>query len=522
MIALPGQRGAFALVLALMLALFLSTALVAARPVATTSAAREAITQAALARAREALVAYASSRPVDDVVGPGYLPCPDLDDDGWAESTCGSLSGDTGQERRLGRLPWKTLGVPDLRDADGERLWYAVSSKQKGLLHCAASPGCVDMSPESALGTLTVRDAAGNLLHDGTSTSLHAPSLGGALAVVIAPGAPLRRSDGDVQRRTCEGGLCNAAGQCLTDPPSRTPKCAPGNYLDRTPGAPFVDEDNARFVDRHDAAGRPLNRDGFIQGPLSDHRGTWVNDRVLPVTYDDVMPAVMRRVAEEVAACLRAYGDRPGHAGRLPWPVPLCRALSADPALRWSDAAGVAFGRIPDTPFQRTVESSRGTLTAHWPADAVGCKVADASGVTSSLARFTWWSAWKRHVFYAVLGPGQPAAAAASTCDSITCLVIAEADGPSALPRGHRAAVLVAGHPLRWDGSVQARDAAADRDARHWLEGSNAELRRLNANPAAPDCVADAGLAAGPGTASANRVGIDRHLLRNDVVVAIP
>ncbi|HET7401531.1 MAG TPA: hypothetical protein VFJ62_07105, partial [Usitatibacter sp.] len=77
---------------------------------------RERESERALALAREALIAYAADHPINSSVGPGYLPCPDLDNDGWAESTCGSLSGDSGQEQRLGRLPWKTLGLPDLRD----------------------------------------------------------------------------------------------------------------------------------------------------------------------------------------------------------------------------------------------------------------------------------------------------------------------------------------------------------------------------------------------------------------------
>ncbi|HUP29836.1 MAG TPA: hypothetical protein VM122_06660, partial [Usitatibacter sp.] len=93
---------------------------------------RERASDRALAQARDALLAYATDRAIDTVVGPGYLPCPDVDEDGWAEATCGSLSGDSGQAQRLGRLPWKTLGLPDLRDGHGERLWYAVSTKHKG------------------------------------------------------------------------------------------------------------------------------------------------------------------------------------------------------------------------------------------------------------------------------------------------------------------------------------------------------------------------------------------------------
>ncbi|HSN20089.1 MAG TPA: hypothetical protein VLS49_05395, partial [Usitatibacter sp.] len=110
---LHGQGGAF-LLLASLVVLLAIVALLAAAAGFDTAAARERATERALARAREALVAYAAGRPVNATVGPGYLPCPDLDGDGWAEATCGSQDGASGQEQRLGRLPWKTLGLPRL------------------------------------------------------------------------------------------------------------------------------------------------------------------------------------------------------------------------------------------------------------------------------------------------------------------------------------------------------------------------------------------------------------------------
>ena len=151
--------------------------------------ARDASTRPSARSPRRARRSSRTPRTVPStrVVGPGYLPCPDPDDDGWAESTCGSLARHLGQAERLGRLPWKTLGLPDLRDGRGERLWYAVSTRYKGLLNCAASRACVDMSPAAALGTITVRDASGRVLHDGTLADPARANEGGAAAVVIAP-----------------------------------------------------------------------------------------------------------------------------------------------------------------------------------------------------------------------------------------------------------------------------------------------------------------------------------------------
>jgi hypothetical protein len=491
----PRERGAALVALVAVLATALLATLAMAIARSATGPGRAALTDHALATAREALVAHATARPLDEVVGPGYLPCPDLDDDGWAEPTCGSLTGETGQWQRLGRLPWKTLGLPDLRDASGERLWYAVSSKHKGLLNCTVSPACLDMGPEAALGTITVRDAFGTVLHDGTSSSPYEPGRGGAVAVVIAPGPPLARWTGNgpasaMQSRTCDGGRCNASGRCLTEPPTLTPKCDPVNYLDRAPGPAFSDEDNARFTDRNDSAGRPSNRDGFVPGPVAGHDGTrWVNDRVAAVSYDDLMPRVMRRVAQEVALCLRAYAARGENRGRLPWAAPLCRAHHPDAAVRGSDAHGVRFGRVPDTPFLATVAASGATMLARWEP---GCRIADAAGNTAGTAGPAWWSAWKRHVFYA-LEPG-----------------------------GRRFAVLVAGPPLDLGTRRQSRGAAADADAGEWLEEANAQLRHLNANPEAPDCAPEPGAAAEAAAPSFDRLAGPASRRRNDVIVLGP
>ncbi len=516
------ERGAALVAVAAILAIALIALLTTAFARSATGPRRYAASEPALASAREALVAYATARPVGEIVGPGYLPCPDLDDDGWAESTCGSMSGETGQWQRLGRLPWKTLGLPDPRDAFGERLWYAVSSKHKGLLNCTVSAECLDMSPEAAIGTITVRDSSGTVIHDGTFAGPYEPASGGAVAVVIAPGPPLARWNGAegsprVQVRTCEGGRCSETGRCLTEPPTLTPKCDPVNYLDRSPGPAFADEDNARFVDRNDASGRPRNRDGFIQGPVVGADGaTWVNDRIAVVSYADLMPRVMRRVGEEVASCLQQYADHPAHGGRTPWASPACRSLDANASLRGADAAGVRFGRIPDTPFLATARDTGDAMSSVWRHGPPGCRIADAAGRTAGLSAPSWWSTWKRHVFYALSDAAAPIAERSTPCDANACLVIGDGEN------GQRFAVVVAGPPLSREEGRQSRGALASLDAREWLEGPNADLRRLNANPAAPECPRDASYPAGPGSRAFGRLASGDGRRGNDLVVTPP
>jgi len=321
------------------------------------SAQRIRASDRALAQARESLLAYAASRPIDTRVGPGYLPCPDLDDDGWAEATCGSLGGDLGQRERLGRLPWKTLGLPDLRDGFGERLWYAVSTRYKGLLNCAASRACIDMTPPTALGTITVRDASGTAVHDGTLADPERASAGGAVAVVISPGPALRRRDGHDQRRDCEQGSCDARGRCIVEPPWNAARCDPLNYLDLAAA-----EDNARFHDRSDAAGRAGNADGFIHGPVGPPGAIDVNDRLVALSHGEIMARVMERVAIEVAQCVRT-----SPAADAAMPIAAC-------------AASPALGRVADPVM-----------------GAPPCSAADDDP--------GWWRAWRPFVLYARAGP---------------------------------------------------------------------------------------------------------------------
>lgn len=127
----------------------------------------------ALAVAREALIGFAATyrskeHPDADF---GYLPCPDLDGDGSSE-TCG-----TKDQTSVGRLPYLTLNLPDLRDGAGECLWYAVA-------------GSVKNNPKPDVLNW---DSTGRFrLHDtgGTAIALPGDQTGLAAALVIAAGPP--------------------------------------------------------------------------------------------------------------------------------------------------------------------------------------------------------------------------------------------------------------------------------------------------------------------------------------------
>lgn len=113
------QRGVVLLVLAVMISV-MTLGWLYARIAGQRNA--DTVTFKTLAIARAALI----GRAVADTNHPGSLPCPDTDNDGVAQTTVGQEGGNC--PGYIGRLPWRTLGLSDIRDANGDRLWYALSS----------------------------------------------------------------------------------------------------------------------------------------------------------------------------------------------------------------------------------------------------------------------------------------------------------------------------------------------------------------------------------------------------------
>ena len=120
--------------------------------------AAERMSTKALASAAAALIGYAAS----DDNRPGSLPCPDTDNNGSAQLYAGSYC-----PSEIGRLPWRTLGLPDPRDGSGERLWYAVSR---------------DYSRNPSGAPALNSDTPGQLTVTGTVPA------SGVVAVIFAPG----------------------------------------------------------------------------------------------------------------------------------------------------------------------------------------------------------------------------------------------------------------------------------------------------------------------------------------------
>lgn len=283
------QRGAAILIMVLILMLGLITLFTFRMERRAPELEADRKTAMALAQAKEALLGYAAK----DGNRPGSLPCADINDDG--ETTLGvdfSCSSDV-----VARLPWKQLGIPDLRDGNGERLWYAVSPDFRAFLNSATNP-----LNSTFGGQITIRNAAGTIVNDADAI----PSEG-VIAVIVAPGGVLARQGVALaQDRSCVGGGgCTPTTEpiCLA-PYQSVAKCNPVNFLDVIVGT----EDNANFYSPPPSIVPP---NGFIYGPIRNGVGTTlVNDRILAITRNDLNSVVTFRMARELS--LTAYSGTRG------------------------------------------------------------------------------------------------------------------------------------------------------------------------------------------------------------------
>lgn len=179
----PRQQGVIAWLILILVA-GMGAALWSSMSIETLSQRQMRKTMLALSMAQQALLAYAEQSLAAELCGfncprPGDLPCPDRNNDGVAEGTCSNSA-------RLGRLPWKTLGVGDIRDGSGEHLWYAVSDRYKN------NPRKLPLNLDTP-GSWSIATSEG-LRWDAMQGQ-------GVVAVVIAPMQPLIREDGWRQQR---------------------------------------------------------------------------------------------------------------------------------------------------------------------------------------------------------------------------------------------------------------------------------------------------------------------------------
>lgn len=212
-------------------------------------------TTKALALAKVALVGHvASSSSVSAI---NYLPNPDL----RVNSTFpeGIQAGSVGAINisLLGKLPWRSLGLPPLKDGYDECLWYAVSG------HFKSNPPGLPLNWDTS-GQIDLIDSSGNYLHRNLA------------AIVLSPGPVLSGQN----RENTDSGLT----QCRGNYDAR-------NYLDTYNSA------SAFLAVLNYFSGSPNNRQAADSSNktflIADNQ--FYNDQVMPVTVDEIFRLVIRR-----------------------------------------------------------------------------------------------------------------------------------------------------------------------------------------------------------------------------------
>lgn len=298
------QRGAALLFVVLLLIVGIGLFVVNASRETARTAQTDRVVSTTLGQIRDALAAYAAAHPTR----PGALPCPDDNEDGDAETLAGvSLV----CPNYLGRLPWRTLGLGDLRDESGERFWYAVSDKFRDVPAELALPG-----PSPIAAPLNSDTTGNRTVRTGPTATVTTTE---AVAVVFAPGGVLEN-----QSRDATPALCATTGTVL--PRNR---CA-ANYLEG-----IGTYDNALL--------------GGAGPFISAEPTATFNDRLVIVRASDVVPLVERRVAGDMRRVLLGYRDTAqqsilnGGCNCYPW-------ADEDLDLAGKSDVGQNHGRIPLVP----------------------------------------------------------------------------------------------------------------------------------------------------------------------------
>lgn len=212
-----------------------------------------------LEEAKRALLGWAALNAANTSdVNPGRLPCPedtafyyDASNEGTAATACADAS----SRPVIGRLPWRTLGIPKLLDASGEPLWYVVSNGWK--LDSTTAGSAIGINSNSA-GQLTL----------GSQTPV---------ALIIAPGPAIAISP--IGTQTGAGLRCVARNQSRNISSPTLP-----DYRD------YLECENASS---------PVDTT-FITSVPDNGTNPVFNDQLVAVSSTEVMNAIEGPVAERI------------------------------------------------------------------------------------------------------------------------------------------------------------------------------------------------------------------------------
>lgn len=237
---------------------------------------------AALAQAKDALVGYAltyGDAHADKSYG--YFPCPDTDNDGSTNSNQSGTQCASKNIPVIGRLPWKSLGLPPLRDGHGECLWYAVS----GTFKAVAGGYMNEPMNWDTLGQFTIQNTNGVTLAG--STPYTQP-----VAVIISGSSPLgTQSHPAGSGQECSGGTSNSVSEYIEGGNAFTPPATPpvsALVLTHSGYGNSVNNDILLWITPEDIFSHVKKRNDFgaFVSTLLSAATTCLSSLPLPVTID--------------------------------------------------------------------------------------------------------------------------------------------------------------------------------------------------------------------------------------------
>lgn len=283
------QAGAVLILLAFILGLGATAYLLQAAHAINLQAKQDEKTYQVLGEAKQALIAWA----VSNRLHPGQMPFPDRNADGNydGKSDCNSPLSTFVYSFLLGQLPIYGQTNPciapqvgigsDLRDAQGNRLWYAVS---RNLVHKYET---------DPLNTNPVDPVINpSIIHNPVYQWLRVLDRNGALisdrvaAVILASGTPLSN-----QNRTALAG----SSEFLDTFTIGVKTYSNANY----------DVANEDFIIGQDSKTVTASDTGFV-APYN------FNDKLVYITIDELMAELNSRVAAEASALLKQYRAKTG------------------------------------------------------------------------------------------------------------------------------------------------------------------------------------------------------------------
>jgi type II secretory pathway pseudopilin PulG len=420
------QNGAALIIFVLALVLAATAFLISALDANSMKIQRDKKTASALALAKASLIGYSTAYKY-----PGALPCPDTNNDGAADT-----NGNIGCYSKIGRLPWRTLDMGDLRDGNGERLWYVLSA------NFANVPTSLIINSDDTVALLNICSAGGcgNVSPIPNPPNIvPLPISSQQAAILFSPGTALTGQD----RK--DGSDTNPNPTLNIDNAKKA-----NNYLD------IITVGAKQFSN---ATGSNNGNDFISSNPTNTF-----NDRLLPIKTNEMFRNVNKRMQAKatlagIASCLIEYANNNANNPaakdkRLPWPAPLVLANYTNQA-NFDDDVTRYTGRIA----YQIASSTSAPKIHNWNIGAAAKK----QKMTYCASWPEWWNSWKKSVFYGVSKNYVPSTIAPQTCTG-NCVSV-DGIGPFA------AVLIYSGEKLA--GQVRASNNDI-KDPLNFLEDKNA------------------------------------------------